>query len=289
MIEIFLLEQFVAFAKSGTLSRAAMDLHISQPALSRSMKKIEDEFGVSLFNREKSKITLNDTGKIAAQYAEKVLEADREMFEKTIAFERSRRTIILGSCAFLPTNELIPIIQEHFCKMAITAEVASNDKLISGLKKHLYHLVILHRLPTDSDIYCREFIDEQLTITLPSNHFLAAKETISFHDLDGISILAHGGSGFWLEICKEHLSNTKLLVQDNMDTLSEIVDASSLPVFNSNRAVRPRDMTAGRVTIPLSDASAHITYYLACLNSEKGKYSTIFNAISSTNFKKDTK
>ena len=82
MIEIFLLEQFVAFAKNGTLSRAAMDLHISQPALSRSMKKLEDEFGVSLFNREKSKITLNDTGKIAAQYAEKVLEADREMFEK---------------------------------------------------------------------------------------------------------------------------------------------------------------------------------------------------------------
>ena len=132
MIEIFLLEQFVAFAKNGTLSRAAMDLHISQPALSRSMKKLEDEFGVSLFNREKSKITLNDTGKIAAQYAEKVLEADREMFEKTIAFERSRRTVILGSCAFLPTNELIPIIQEHFCKMAITAEVASDDKLILG-------------------------------------------------------------------------------------------------------------------------------------------------------------
>lgn len=288
MIEIFLLEQFVAFAKSGTLSRAAMDLHISQPALSRSMKKIEDEFGVSLFNREKSKITLNDTGKIAAQYAEKVLEADREMLEKTIAFERSRRTIILGSCAFLPANELIPIIQEHFCKMAITTEVTSDDQLISGLKKHLYHLVILHRSPADHDIYCQEFMDEQLAVTLPSNHFLATKKAISFHDLDGISILAHGSSGFWLEICKEHLSNTKLLVQDNMDTLSEIVGASSLPVFNSNRAMKPRDTIDGRVTIPLSDNSAYITYYLACLNSGKGTYSTIFNAIRSGNFKKDT-
>ena len=46
MVEIFLLEQFVAFAQCGTLSRAAVQLHISQPALSRSMKKLEDLFGI---------------------------------------------------------------------------------------------------------------------------------------------------------------------------------------------------------------------------------------------------
>lgn len=86
MVEIFLLEQLVAFTKYGTLSKAAEELHITQPALSRSMKKLENEFGVSLFDRSKSKIILNETGKVAAQYAEKVLEADREMLERTIAF-----------------------------------------------------------------------------------------------------------------------------------------------------------------------------------------------------------
>ena len=47
MIEIFLLEQLVAFSACGTLSRAAEELHITQPALSRSMKKLETAFGVS--------------------------------------------------------------------------------------------------------------------------------------------------------------------------------------------------------------------------------------------------
>ena len=111
MVEIFLLEQLVTFAKYGTLSKAAEELHITQPALSRSMKKLENEFGVSLFDREKSKIRLSETGKIAVQYAEKVLEAEREMLDRTAVFDRSMRTIAVGACAALPINALMPLFQ----------------------------------------------------------------------------------------------------------------------------------------------------------------------------------
>jgi len=47
MIETYLLEQFEAFARCGTLLKASEELHISQPSLSRSMKKLENELGVS--------------------------------------------------------------------------------------------------------------------------------------------------------------------------------------------------------------------------------------------------
>lgn len=116
MIEIFLLEQLVAFAKTGTLSQAALELHITQPALSRSMKKLEEELGVPLFDRSKSKIALNETGKVAAKYGERVLEADREMVRQ----------------------------------------------------------------------------------------ILASAESISARDLEGLHILAHGGAGFWLDICRQN-------------------------------------------------------------------------------------
>ena len=51
MIELYELRQFVTFAETGTLSDAANALHLSQPALSRNMKKLEDELGVTLFLR----------------------------------------------------------------------------------------------------------------------------------------------------------------------------------------------------------------------------------------------
>lgn len=154
MVEIFLLEQLVTFAKYGTLSKAAEELHITQPALSRSMKKLENEFGVSLFDREKSKIRLSETGKIAVQYAEKVLEAEREMLHRTAAFDRSMRTIAVGACAALPINALMPLFQEHFIGKAITTEISGDDTLLAGLKKRIYQLAVLHERPTDSTLFC---------------------------------------------------------------------------------------------------------------------------------------
>lgn len=73
-----------------------------------------------------------------------------------------------------------------------------------------------------------------------------------------------------------NLKNAKLLVQDSMDLLSELVHASSLPVFNSDRAMKSSDMSDRRITVPITDKAAQITYYLACLTEEKEKYSGIF-------------
>lgn len=279
MIEIYLLEQLAAFAKNGTLSDAAKQLHISQPALSRSMKKIEEEFGVPLFSRSKSRIMLNDTGKVAVEYAEKVLRANEEMLTQTLAFERSQRTLILGSCAFLPVNKLMPVLQETFQGMAITAETSDDERLIDGLKHHVYHLAILHKLPDDPDLFVRDYMTEHLCVSFPEDHPLASGDSISFHDLTGITILAHGGSGFWLDLCRHHLEESKVIVQDSMDTLSELVDASTLPVFNSDRAIERGYQPEGRITLPISDPAASVTYYLACLKSEKKRFQPIFHAL----------
>lgn len=96
MMELYLLEQLIAFSRQGTLSGAAEKLHISQPALSQSMKKLEESLGVSLFERSKNKIALNENGIMAVQLGEKLLEQSREMEERLRLFDRSRRTLSVG-------------------------------------------------------------------------------------------------------------------------------------------------------------------------------------------------
>ena len=97
MIEIYLLEQLAAFAEYGTLSKAAEQLHISQPALSRSMKKLESEIGVTLFIRDSKKISLNETGVLAASLARSQVEQNKEIVSRIIAFDRSLQSICVGS------------------------------------------------------------------------------------------------------------------------------------------------------------------------------------------------
>ena len=162
LIESYLLEQFQAVARCGTLLKASEELHISQPSLSRSMKKLEDVLGVSLFIRENSKISLNETGKLAADYARRALEANQEMIERVTAFDRSLRTVSIGSSSPFPINELVPILQEQLPGKTLSTElVGSDEKLLAGLRSHHYQMVVLHHCPEDKDLFCQRYLDEQ--------------------------------------------------------------------------------------------------------------------------------
>lgn len=76
MLNLELLEELVAFQEFGTLSATAEHLMLTQPTVTRGMKKLEQELGVTLFDRSKSnRIVLNDTGVLAANEAKKLLQA----------------------------------------------------------------------------------------------------------------------------------------------------------------------------------------------------------------------
>ena len=279
MIENYLLEQFVAVAKYGTLLKASEELHISQPSLSRSMRKIEEEFGVKLFHRENSKLKLNETGKVAAEYAQRALDANQEMLDHVITYERSLRTVFVGSCAPLPINDIMATLQERLPGKTISTEIANDDKLITGLKNRAYQLVILHHDPDDRTLFCQRLMQEQLYISIAEDHPLAKKESVSFEEIKGLRILMDGNVGFWMEACKDKLAQTDLLVQNSFDAFSELVQASRLPLFNSDRFIERGYAPPGRVSIPINDPEAHATYYLCCLASEQKPYRSLFNSV----------
>ncbi|MBQ9613682.1 MAG: LysR family transcriptional regulator [Lachnospiraceae bacterium] len=283
MIEIYLLEQFDAFARCGTLLAASEELHITQPTLSRSMKKLEDEFGVSLFHRENSKLSLNETGKLAAEYARRALEANQEMIDRVVMFDRSLRTVSLGSCAPFPVNELMPTLQEQLPGKTLSSELLSNDEqLLKGLRNHLYQLVILHENPEDKTLYCQRYLEEKLYITVPEDHPLAIKQSVTFDELKGFRILMTSAIGFWMGVTLKHLSESDLLIQTSTDALAELIDASNLPFFNSDQMMKAGVEIPGRISLPITDGDAHATFWLACLASEQLKYRSLFSAIRGT-------
>ena len=283
MIEIYLLEQFDAFARCGTLLAASEELHITQPTLSRSMKKLEDEFGVSLFHRENSKLSLNETGKLAAEYARRALEANQEMIDRVVMFDRSLRTVSLGSCAPFPVNELMPTLQEQLPGKTLSSELLSNDEqLLKGLRNHLYQLVVLHENPEDKALYCQRYLEEKLYITVPEDHPLAMRQSVTFDELKGFRILMTSAIGFWMGVTLKHLSESDLLIQTSTDALAELIDASNLPFFNSDQMMRAGVEIPGRISLPITDGDAHATFWLACLASEQLKYRSLFSAIRGT-------
>ena len=280
MIETYLLEQFAAFARCGTLLKASEELHITQPTLSRSMKKLEEELGVSLFHRENSKLSLNQTGRIAAEYAQKALSANQDFIDRVLSFDRQLRTISIGSSSPFPINELMPAFQNYLSDKTILTELVSSDEaLVKGLKNRQYDMVILHTLPDDKSLFCQRYMEEQIYISISNDHPLARQSSVSFSDLSGIRILVSAHIGFWMDICKKHLNTSDLLVQNNADALDELADNSTIPLFNSDRMIELGYNAPGRISIPICDEDAHATYWVVCRTQDQNKFRSIFNVV----------
>lgn len=283
MIEINLLEKLEAFARCGTLSAASEELHISQPALTRSMKKLEDEMGVTLFDRQKNRLYLNENGKLAAERAVHVLEEDRDLVRTVQAFDLSRRTIALGCCAPVPSYELTPRLQRAFPNMTISSTIHTDSVLLKGLRDSSYQLIVLHELPDDDsdDLYYRECGHESLSVSVPPAHPLAVFDSISFEDLEDVPMLQYTNVGFWYELCLKKIPHPHLLLQENRETFTEIAGASALPTFFSSYFNQFENRsTANRKIIPISDPEASVTYYLVCLKSERSRFRSFFGSVS---------
>ncbi|MEE8885807.1 MAG: LysR family transcriptional regulator [Eubacteriales bacterium] len=280
MIEIYLLEQLDAFARCGTLSKAAEELHITQPALTRSMKKLEEVVGVSLFFREGRKLSLTETGKTAARYARRILDDEREMTEQIAATDRSLRSIVLGSCAPMPVIRLTPVLQMDFPEKTIITEIQTEDEtLIRGLKNHTVQMAVLHAQPDDPGIFCQRYLRESICLYVPEGHPLAGKASVSLEELKDYRILMFRHVGFWKRICEQVIPASDLLIQDSMDAMDELSDSSTIAMFNSDVMMKEGYVSGGRKAIPISDPEMHTIYYVACLDSEKERYRSVFSTV----------
>lgn len=261
MFELIQLLYFVTIVEQGTVSKAAEYLLVSQPALTRSLQKLEDELEIKLFERKKNKITINENGQLAYQYAKKILEMATDMKTDLISFDRSKRTISIGSLAPAPIWGLKYLFQHKYPEIKIEEDLQNNaDYLLNGLKHDQYNIIVLHYPVDDPHLQSIELFDEQLYLSLPPAHPLALFDKVSFDDLNGESILLLSRIGFWNEICLQHIPDSHLLIQSDENVFNEIKRASALPNFKTNISMQ-RNQDQNRVAIPITDQEAKLTFY----------------------------
>lgn len=271
MPDIYQLEYLLSIAEHGTLSKAAEELHLSQSALSRSMQKLESELQVTLFERKKNKIELNQNGKLAVECAEKVMAQLQDMIERVRTFDRNSRTISAGSCAPAPLWDIIPILSGAYPNMTISTEIKEHEKLLRGLRDGIYQIIITSFPLSEPDLYCLAYGDEQLFFSLPPGHALSGEKTLHFADLDGENMLLHSRIGFWYDITISKMPSTKFFLQDDDYAFRELVNASLLPSFTSDLMMKRDGTPSNRVAIPIIDKEAHTNYFLCCREQEKEK------------------
>lgn len=279
MIELYELRQFSVFADCGTLSEAAEILHLSQPALSRNMKKLEEEIGVPLFNRRKNRLELNENGEYVLSLVKKLLNSADALTAKAQAFDRQKQIIAVGVCAPAPIWLVTPLLTSLYPGRTIQTETAEADALLSGLENGIYQLIALPYQPDDAHYFAKECGRESLRFALPKGHRFARRKSLSFAEMNGETMLLMSDIGFWNFVRTEKMPNSRFLIQSDRFSFNELVETSTLPAFTTDLSKKYIGTGRKRIEVPISDPEATVAYYLICKKEKKEDYLALFSAL----------
>ena len=269
MLELQHLEYLVAIQEKGTLSAAAEALHVSQPALTRAMQRLEANLGQRLFTRSKNRVELNEAGKLAVECARLVLEAAGDMERRLEAYKQSRMTIAVGACGPGPLWVLTSALAALRPGMRLTSQIAAGEVLLRGLEKGEYQFVVLNAPLERPGILCRPYVTERLMLSVPPTHPLAGRKEVEICELDGLTMLLYGDLGVWQRLHDERMQGAHFIVQESREAFEQLVRASALPCFTTNLSSRFTPAARERVHIPIRDEEAAITFYLCARKGQR--------------------
>lgn len=271
MIENYLLEELVAYAKYGTIAKTAEFLGLTQPAVTHSMKKLEEELGVKLFIRKPNKLYLSETGKYTARKAKKLINDNLDFTKKVKQFDKDQTTLAVG---FNAPGPGIVLRSLHDKNIQIKNNLVENnfEKLLS---EHQLTCVLINFPIEDRDITSTYLGTESMSVNLQSECKLNKNKELSFKKLKGKTILSPSPIGFWAKIYHDEIPNSKIIFQNKSTEYSEILQYSVLPFFTTNLTSLDsqwgNNLPNNRTVRPLSDEVAHQKFYAVYLKQNKNR------------------
>lgn len=183
------LKTFLLLSELKSFTEVAHQLYISQPAVSKQMKSLEDELGVPLFSRIGQKNHLTIQGKAFKQYAQTIVNTYAIAKEHILQIESLEK----GHMSFGATNfigvylmpEILSVFKNKFPKIDINFSIASSKKIIKQFENASIEFAVLSGyVDLSSDMYViQKIFNDELKIIVNSNHKLATRESVTFKEL----------------------------------------------------------------------------------------------------------
>lgn len=204
-MEIYQLRQFQAAARHKNMTHAAEELCIAQPALSKTIHKLEDELGAQLFIREKRGLTCTRQGEILLRYSNEIIPlfeaASREIAESL--GNQGEIKLCLRSGAVLVSNVLSDFIHNYpHVRFSISTETEGCDLLIDSVSSSA-------ELPEGAHL----LMTEEICLAVSESHELAKKNHVSLNQMKHEKFIDLAGSASYAEVFHSVFERTKFTPQ----------------------------------------------------------------------------
>lgn len=174
------LEMFKAIVDTGSFTKAGEKLFVSQSAVSRQIKLLEEELGEPVFQRTPKKVHLTEAGQLVLQYCNRVFnEIGLLKSEVSDLSELRRGTVRLGGgmsvCTYLyPT--LLKKYHQRYPMVDVSISTGTNDEILKQMREHEVDLALLSLPFHDPDLEVGRAVREEMLLILPQDHPLARQD-----------------------------------------------------------------------------------------------------------------
>lgn len=164
---------FWRVARTGHLTQAATELHVSQSALSSQIRQLEERIGEPLFERSGRRLLLTDTGQLVLSYAENIFGLGREMLGRLQGRGEGLTRVRVGSVATLSRNYLENWIRPLLADPNVTLSLESGllDDLLRRLFEHQLDVVLANEAAParpDRPLHCRFLGSQAISLVGPA-------------------------------------------------------------------------------------------------------------------------
>ena len=187
-MELRHLRYFVAVAETENVSRAALKLHVSQPALSRQIRDLEDELGFALLERTAKSVRLTEAGRVFLTEGRAVLQRAEDAVKTARVIATGERTELHIGYAPSLTVRLLPAslraFQAEMPKVRVRLHDLSTEEMLIGLREGRLHIAFLVR-PVPAMLRGLRFVElmrDSLKLAIPPNHPAARRRAIRLID-----------------------------------------------------------------------------------------------------------
>ncbi|WP_315928677.1 LysR substrate-binding domain-containing protein [Mesorhizobium sp. SP-1A] len=184
------LRAFHYVAISGGFSRAAEELYLTQPAISDQVRKLEEEYDILLFNRQRKQVTLTPAG-------EKLLAITRRMFDtesQALELLSESRALRAGTLRIMAdaAHHLLHILgefRERYPGVKVTIHAGNTETVIESLYSYDADIGVLGEVPAGRDFEIVRLNSTPIVAFAARNHPMAGCATVSFDELAGLPLV----------------------------------------------------------------------------------------------------
>ena len=209
------LQTFLVLVRCGSFTRAAAELHLSQPAVSRHIQRLEAELGVTLLTRRRGRVELSQAGERVRSYAEEVVGGQDRLLAD-LAEQPSRLAGELRIVASTTPGEfLVPGLVSAFTashpKVSPRIQIADSTDVVSQLRARMSDVGFSGIKFPGRDLVHRGIATDEIVLAVPPDHSFASRTSVELSELTGQPFLTReSGSG-------THLSFLALLAEHGLE------------------------------------------------------------------------